>query len=115
MISWIRVSASFLPFYGPLEFVSEADGTKTVTLGKDYSIKVKVKSLSPVQLFAVPWTVVYQASLSMGFSRQEYWSGLPFLSPGDLPDPGIEPRSPALQADALPSEPPRKPCSIKRR
>ena len=52
------------------------------------------------------WTVVYQASLSMGFSREEYWSGLPFPSPGDLPDPGIEPRSPALQADALPSEPP---------
>ena len=50
-----------------------------------------------------------QASLSMGFSRQEYWSGLPFPSPGDLPDPGIEPRSPALQADALSSEPPGKP------
>ena len=49
-----------------------------------------------------------QASLSMGFSRQEYRSGLPFHSPGDLPDPGIEPRSPALQADALPSESPRK-------
>ena len=65
-----------------------------------------MKSLSWVQLFAIPWTVVYQASLSMGFSRQEYWSGLPFPSPGDLPDPGIEPRSPALQADALPSEPP---------
>ena len=111
MISWIRVSASFLPFYGPLEFASEADGTKTVTLGKDYSIKVKVKSLSPVQLFAVPWTVVYQASLSMGFSRQEYWSGLPFPSPGDLPNPGVEPRSPALQADALPSKPPGKPLS----
>ena len=57
----------------------------------------------------IPWTIVYQASLSMGFSRQEYWSGLPFPSPGDLPDPGIEPRSPALQAEALPSEPPRKP------
>ena len=56
-----------------------------------------------------PWTVAYQASLSMGFSRQEYWSGLPFPSPGDLPDPGIEPRSPTLQADALPSEPPGKP------
>ena len=55
-----------------------------------------------------PWTVAYQASLSMGFSRQEYWSGLPFPSPGDLPDPGIEPGSPALQADALPSEPPGK-------
>ena len=48
----------------------------------------------------------YQAPPSMGFSRQEYWSGLPFPSPGDLPDPGIEPRSPTLQADALPSEPP---------
>ena len=48
----------------------------------------------------------------MGFSRQDYWSGLPFLSPGDLPDPGIEPRFLALQADSLPSEPPRKPnCS----
>ena len=69
----------------------------------------KVKSLSCVWLFAIPWTVVYQASLSMGFSRQEYWSGLPFPSPGDLSDPGIEPRSPALQADALPSEPPGKP------
>ena len=51
-----------------------------------------------------PWTVACQASLSMGFSRQEYWSGLPFLSPGDLPDPGIEPGSPALQADDLPTE-----------
>ena len=66
---------------------------------------VKVKSLSHVQLFAAPWTVAYQASPSMGFSRQEYWSGLPFPSPGDLPDPGIEPRSPALEADALTSEP----------
>ena len=72
-------------------------------------MKVKVKLLSRVRLFAIPWTVVYQASLSVGFSRQEYWSGLPFPSPGDLPDPGIEPRYPALQADALPSEPPGKP------
>ena len=53
-----------------------------------------------------PWTVAYQAPPSMGFSRQECWSGLPFPSPGDLPNPGIEPGSPALQADALPSEPP---------
>ena len=67
-----------------------------------------VRSLSCVQLFATPWTVAHQAPPSMGFSRQEYWSGLPFPSPGDLPDPGIEPVSPALQADALPSEPPRK-------
>ena len=69
-------------------------------------VKVKVKSLSRVQLSATPWTVAYEASPSMGFSRQEYWSGLLFLSPGDLPDPGIEPRSPALEADALTSEPP---------
>ena len=70
-----------------------------------YKVKVKVKSLSHVQLFATPWTVAYQAPRSMGFSRQEYWSGLPFPSPGDLPNPGIEPGSPALQTDALPSEP----------
>ena len=68
--------------------------------------KVKVRSLSRVQLFVTPWTVAHQALLSMGFSRQEYWSGLPFPSSGDLPDPGIKPRSPALQADALTSEPP---------
>ena len=70
---------------------------------------VWVKSLSRVRLFATPWTVAYQASPSMGFSRQKYWSGLPFPSPGDLPDPGIEPGSPALEADALTSEPPGKP------
>ena len=52
--------------------------------------------LSRVRPFATPWTVAYQAPLSMGFSRQEYWSGLPFPSPGDLPDPGIKPGSPAL-------------------
>ena len=61
------------------------------------------------QLFATPWTVVHQAPLSMGFSKQEYWSGLPFPSSGDLPDPGIKPGSPAPQADTLPSEPPGKP------
>ena len=65
--------------------------------------------LSRVQLFVTPWTVAHQAPLPMGFSRQEYWSGLPFPSPGDLPDPGIELRSPALQADALTSEPLAKP------
>ena len=68
-----------------------------------------MKVLSLVRLFATPWTVAYQAPPSMGFSRQEYWSGLPFPSPGDLPDSGIEPGSPALQADALTSEPPGKP------
>ena len=69
---------------------------------------MKVKLLSRVPLFATPWTVAYQAPPSMGFSRQEYWSGLPFPSPGDLPDPGIKPRSPTFQADALPAEPPGK-------
>ena len=66
---------------------------------------MKVKSLSRVQLFVTPWPVAYQAPLSMGFSRQEYWSGLPFPFPGDLPDPGIKPGSPTLQADALLAEP----------
>ena len=68
-----------------------------------------MKSFSGVRLFDTPWTVAHQAPLSMGFSRQEYWSGLPFPSPGDLPDPGIEPGSPSLEADALTSEPPGKP------
>ena len=55
-----------------------------------------------VQLFTTPWTVACQVLLSLEFPRQEYWSGLPFLTPGDLPDPGIEPEFPALQADSLP-------------
>ena len=80
-----------------------------ITGGEGRRKKVKVKSLSHVRLFVTPWTVAHQAPLSMRFSRQEYWSGLPFPSPGDLPDPGIEPRSPKLQADALTSEPPGKP------
>ena len=71
-----------------------------------------MKSLSRVRLFETPWTVAYQAPPSMGFSRHEYWSGLPFPSPGDLPDPGIEPGSPTFQADALTSEPPGKPSKL---
>ena len=74
-------------------------------------MKVKVKLLSHDRLFATPWTVAHWAPPSMGFSRQEYWSGVPFPSPGDLPDSGIEPRSLALEADALTSEPPGKPFS----
>ena len=70
---------------------------------------MNVKSLSRVRLFATPWTVAYQAPLFMGVSRQEYWSGLPFPSPGDLPNPGIKAGSPGLQTDALLSKPPRKP------
>ena len=67
-----------------------------------------MKSLNRVWLFATPWTVAYQALTSMRFSRHDYWSGLPFPSPGDLPNPGIKPGSPALQTEALPSEPPGK-------
>ena len=67
------------------------------------------QSLSRVRLLVIPWTVAHQAPLSMEFSRQEFWSGLPFPSPGDLPYPGTEPMSPVLQADSLSSEPPEKP------
>ena len=71
-----------------------------------YSVIVAmVLSLSCVQLFVTPWTIIHKAPLSMGFPRQEYWSGLPFPPPGDLPDPGIKPGSPALQANSLPTEP----------
>ena len=80
-----------------------------VTVSASPSLSEKTSQLlSRVRLFTTPWTVAYQASLSMGFSRQEYWSGLPFPSPGDLPDPGIEPSSPTLEADTLTSEPPGK-------
>ena len=73
-------------------------------------VKVKVKLVSSVQLFETPWTVAHQVPLSMGFPRQEYWSGLPFPSPGDFPNPGIDPRSPALWTEPLPSEPPGNPA-----
>ena len=86
-------------------FCAHRLGTKIVKM----SVTQKVKSLSHVQLFVTPWTIASQAPQSMAFSRQECWSELPFPSPGDLPNPGIEPGSPALQPDALPSEPPGKP------
>ena len=69
-----------------------------------------MKSLSHVRLFVTPWIVAHQAPLSMGFSRQEYWSGLPFPPQGDLPDPGVEPLFPALQVDST-AEPPGKPLA----
>ena len=81
---------------------------KTITTSLINYEQTNVKSLSRVRLFATPQTVAYQAPQSMEFSRQEYWSGLPFPSPGDLPNPGIEPSSPTRQADALLSEPPGK-------
>ena len=74
-----------------------------------FELNVSVKSLSRVRLFATPWAVARQVPLSEEFFRQEYWSGLPFPSPGDLSYPGIEPRSSALQADSLLSKPPGKP------
>ena len=91
-----------------------ADGTPLMAESKEelknFLMKVKAKrSCSVMSNSLQPITVAYQAPQSMEFSRQEYWSGLPFPSPGDLPNPGIEPRSPTLQADALPSEQPGKP------
>ena len=74
-----------------------------------------MKLLSPVQLFATPWTVAYQAPLSMRLFRQEYWRGLPFLPPGNLSDPGTKPASPvspALQVESLPTEPSGKPIRV---
>ena len=76
---------------------------------------VHAQSLTCVQLFVTPWTVAHQAPLSVGFPRQEYWSGLPFPSPGDLPNPGIEPRSPAspvLAGRFFTTAPPGKPHDL---
>ena len=80
----------------------------TALSGLSYPLKKWSQSLSCVRLFANPWTVAHQALPSMGFSRQVYWSGFPFPSPGELPNPGTEPRAPTLQADTLTSEPAEK-------
>ena len=90
--------------------MSKVESTSFPILGltSNYQIS-EVELLSHVQLFVTPWTVAYLAPPSMEFSKQEYWSGLLFPPPGDLPNPGIEPGSPTLQADALLSEPPGKP------
>ena len=93
---WERIKSQSLSFYGP--FISTEHISPCMAS--------EVNSLSRARLFATPWTVARQAPLSTGFSRQEYWSGLPFPSTGDLPNPGIEPMSPAWQARALSSEPP---------
>ena len=99
------ISGNVLNHSAP-QFSHLKDG-KTVILTSWVAVNIRVKSLSHAQFFATPWTVAYQAPPSMEFSRQEDWSGSPFPSPGDLPDLGIEPRSPAVQAGALPSEPPK--------
>ena len=107
MTEWLSLSLSLLSFsLGTFSCIFiDFPGGSVIKKEKE---RKKVKSFSRVRLFATPWTVAYQAPPSMEFSRQEYWSGLPFPSPGDFPDPGIESGSPALQADSLPSEPPGK-------
>ena len=115
--------SSHLPYYAISEFflkqsrISPYDSrVETAWWCNDYVNKIalqichlKWKSLSHVQLSETLWTVARQVPLSMGFSRQEYWSRLPFPSPGDIPNPGTKPTSPTLQADSLPSVPPGKP------
>ena len=85
------------PGIEPRSAALQADSLPAEPQGKPVSKESEVKSLSRVCLFATLWTVAHQAPPSMGFSRQEYRSGLPFTSPGDLPDPRIEPGSPALR------------------
>ena len=89
------------PWGSPIPWILQARTLEwaAISFSNAWKWKVKVKSLSRVRLLATPWTVAYQAPPPMEFSRREYWSGVPFPSPGDLPNPGIEPRSPALQAD----------------
>ena len=112
ILEWVAISFSRRSSW-PRDWIHVSHivgGRFTVWATREVLFKVWVsewvKLLSRVWLFVTSWTVAHQASQSMEFSRQEYWSGLPFPSPGDLPDPGIKPGSPALQADALPSEPP---------
>jgi len=105
----IRKNEIFIEKWPWILWIWWAQGANEATMWVLLKMKVKVKSLSSVWLFVTPWTVAYQASPSVGFYRQGYYSGLSFPSPGELPDPGIKPRSPVLQADVLPSEPPGKP------
>ena len=96
------------------DWVTELNWTESLPkpmISANVMTSIEVKLLSCVWLFVTRWTLTYQSPLSMGFSRQEYWSGLLFPSPGYLPNPGIKPWSPALQADALPSEPWGKPMT----
>ena len=115
----------FIPLYTILDAQTKSDGfhfflLENSSFHNSYNWWVEILFANFMSLSEVaqscptlcdPWTVAHQAPPSMGFSRQEYWSGLPFPSPGDLPDPGIEPRSPTLQADTLTSEPPGKPTT----
>ena len=111
LISYSRVGRDKLPFHelkkGTFLQSSRGSGDFRQVVGER-----KCQLLSCFRLFANTWTIAHQTPLSMGFPRQEYWTGLPFTSPGDLPDSGIEPSSPALQADSLPSELPQQPLSM---
>ena len=95
----------------PLPHLNDPNHPDLLREGAPISHQSGAPSHFPVQFFATSWTAAHQAPLSMGFSRQEYWSGWPRPPPGDLPDPGIEPTSPTLWADFLPSEPPGKPTT----
>ena len=88
--------------------------TLSAIKGTSHHLTINNEYITLVQLFATPWIIARQASLSMKFSRQESWNGNPVPSLGDLTDPGTEPRSPELLADSLPSEPPVKPININR-
>ena len=142
MYQWNRIEILEISSHTHFQLIHDNNGAKNIQWRKDslqkvvlgnlerYILKNKtkmrtlfymthkkekeVKPLRPVPLFATPWTAARQAPLSVGFSRQEDWSGLPFPSPGDLPNPGIELGSPTLQADALPSEPQGKPYNTKK-
>ena len=110
--TWVYLSRKLQKVHGPKCLFangSQMTNSSQVTLSGSspgVCVCVHAQSLNCVSLFATPWTIVLQAPLSMGFPRQEYWSGLPFPSPGNLPDPRTEPGSLALQADSSPSEPP---------
>ena len=114
LVLWMNGRMCFCLSFGHVDYF-EGKALRNSRCSQDsglpFSSLVKVHLLSHVQLFVTPWTVAYQAPLSMEFSRQEYWSvlstAIPF--PGDLPNQKIKPASSALQADCLPSEPPGKP------
>ena len=111
VVNQIQILKSLMSFHSVSKEMglSGQQNLECLTIDLEQSTNIKCQSLSHVQLFVTPWTVAHQVSLSMEFSRQEFWGGLPFPSPGNLPNPKIEPRSPALQADSLPSESPGKP------
>ena len=105
-----QFGATYCVLFIPSTFTHELIQSKQQPYEVDSVIVcMYAKLLSCFRLFATLWTVTYQTPLSMGFSRQEYWNGLPCPSTGDLPNPGTEHSSLSLQADSLPSEPPGKP------